>query len=664
MSLFMFSLLAGLLLHQIVSIIQPEDRSKYRLGSRVVVEFSRGTYATVKATVLAVTIVLFLLVVTLIVARGVHPSEGYAFGLADALTSPRMGAAVFGALVGFLIGNLLNRILTNGTAYEFKASDRLEILLIFVLVILGIGGEEWLRSAAQRINKISVGTTTEIAFSESRPKASRAAAEQPNSSRQTTTDESSGSAGLGKLGDLRDNILGNAEYKYRSDGDFIKILALYERANDPGLDSDEVGALPTQVLGPLGTCLSGIFALNGDSAFIQKQLAKLGDVLRDIVEPQDAAHVVQLKPLLEVVDDVALHAEARVPELASLEKKPAYSCAEIKKTAAEVRKAGANSVIINAQSVGKFKKSNESLHYAATAYASVMAALHHYEASAIAMFKWIDRQEKNAGKIEPRNKGAIVKARWVLLRARFAQGAFVEEWIRARGASASSSLRQYHIDNLKAIIDGMKSFAVIRELSEKNSNYELKPGLLGAVHSEDDGDCSTPDIPKSDKEAGGRPDDEQRYTLGKLFESYLSAKNDYVDHALKHPIVKVRSAARIGDEASDLMKHNLRCVDSSRRARIRARHIDRFVRSEINLMENQSPLKSSDEIRNRIRENQQKLAFAFQLVEAEATRDRLKQAESDTLQGRLQPEPTVEVYETLFATQEQLRDFTDREVTP
>jgi uncharacterized membrane protein len=650
MSLFMFSLLAGLTLHQIVSIIQPTaDGSEYRLGRRVVVKFEEGTYVIVKAAALALAVVLFVLLVTLIVTRGVHPSEGYAYSFADALTSPRMAAAVFGGLVGFLIGNLLNRILKNKD-YQFKSSDHFEILLILVLVILGAGGEQWLRFYAQRVNKISVGATTEIAFSENQPKASRAATEQPNSARRTTTDESGGSAGLGKLGDLKDNILGNQNYGYRKDMDFIEILALYEGAPDPGPVEDQI--LVTKVLSPIGTCLSGIFQLNGDTTFIQQRLIPLGALLQDIITPGGKDFAEINRELKRQVDEIARYAK-RETGLAEIGKKaPEYSCNDILTTAKD------GGLFDNDDALNQFYSSAR-LPYAAMAYASVMAALHNYEAASIAMFRWIENHS-DPGKADKKD---VVKARWNLLRARFAQGAFIEEWIRARGPAASSSLRQYHIDNLMAIRDDMKSFTVIREMSAKNSDYELKPGPFGATHSDEESRCEYPEIRQPGK-TPRLPNDDQRKVLDKLYESYLSAKNDYIDQALKHPIVKVVSATTIAEESGDLMKHNLRCVYKGRRDVIRAQHIERYVRSEINLMENVKPLKSADDLRDRVLDIRQKLTFGFQLVRDNAEQARRDQKAAPTLQDRLQPKRIVEVHETLLATDDQLQGFYDRLGTP
>jgi hypothetical protein len=124
MSLFIFSVLGGLLLHQIVSAIQPNHNTNtYTFGRRIVVELPEKTYLVLKVVVFVVAILLFLSLVTIIIAQSVHPAEGYAYRFADALTSPRMGAAIFGGLVGILLGNLLNGLLKNEDDYQFKSSD-------------------------------------------------------------------------------------------------------------------------------------------------------------------------------------------------------------------------------------------------------------------------------------------------------------------------------------------------------------------------------------------------------------------------------------------------------------------------------------------------------------------------------------------------------------
>ena len=115
-----------------------------------------------------------------------------------------------------------------------------------------------------------------------------------------------------------------------------------------------------------------------------------------------------------------------------------------------------------------------------------------------------------------------------------------------------------------------------------------------------------------------------------------------------------------GSRAS--MKLDLRCITTDR-AITRAEQIERYVRSEINLMDNESSLKSSDQLRDRIRDLQQLLAVAFQLVKpivADAM-DVKRHADSkiptgpaDATQAGLE---SLEIYETLYATRRPAAEF-------
>lgn len=688
MSLFVFSALAGFLLYQIVARIQPiANAANLRFGDRVVVELPERSYIIWKAVSIAVTVILFIFVVTLIVAQSVHPAEGYANRFVDALTSPRMASALFGGLVGFLVGNLLNRILWSPPDYQFTASDRVEILVIFLLFILGIGGEEIIRSSARRINKISVGTTTEISFSENLPRNSRAAAEQPGGAFRNTAGENGGPTGLGKLGDLRDNIgapIDQTKFpNYRSDGDFLRVLAAYEPAAK--LTPDDSAPLAANVLSPIGTCLSGIFRVYGDVAFVRYQLRYLTIALRDLAnaesldveipsgivpDPEPAPHGGSKadKPK-KVKEHARLNLKDRIREINEyvsakgddynnqIGKKDSgsggrYSCNELSKA------------VPTETDITSFWTSRKDSPYPAIAYASVEAALQHYESAATTLYNWI-RAHKDAKETDdPKN----LRPRWYLLRAQFAQAAFVDEWIRSRGTAASSWLRQYHIDNLKSIADSMQSFNAIWMISQKNREFKWSNGLLGVSYSGDTGFCNFPNMPKKRSNAGQdnsdlTPNEDDQVTLKKLYDSYLSARNDFVDHALKDPITKRRSATIIQNEIKDLMTIDLRCIVDSR-TRVRAGYIERYVRSEINLLENTSPLKSSDEVRQRIRDSQQLLSLAFQLIDHDVTRTRDDKIRAELLQKRIESDSILELYETLLATQSQLQDFSEREVTP
>jgi len=651
MSVFMIAALLGLLLYQIVVLVQPTAGGEtVKIGQSIKVELPGNLYLTAKVTILVLAVLIFLAVVILVVAQSVHPTEGFAYRFADALTSPRMGAAIFGGLVGILLGNLLNRLLKTADDYKFKASDYLEIVLIAVLVILGIGGEEILRSYANRINKISVGTTTEISFSELAPKPSRASAEQPKGAFRNTQGDSGGSAGLQKLFDIGSKDRPNIS----RDKEFTAILARYE--DEKVQPAVETGTLPHAVLSPIASCLSGISKIYGDGTFIEQQLGVMSEPLRKIalreipdVEPDRSISLQSIRAKLsKVLRRTAQYAPANLKK--NVDER--YSCADV---AAADEKGG---VVVDTASIEAFLASGEALPYAAMAYASTMAALHHYESAAITMDSWIKAADARLTK-----SGASSKAeRWYLLRARLTQTLFLEEWIRQRGTATSSWLRKSHIDNLKEIAKGMRSYKAINSMSQKNADYTWSViGGLGVLHSGDDGSCAIPPIPKTKTtpEELATPDEEGR--LQTLYSTYLSTRKDWVDHSLKHPIEKKRAASIIESEIKNLMSLNLKCIPT-RRELTRAEHIERYVRSELNLLENASSLKSTEEIRNRIRDAQQLLALAFQLIEPEATTTRNKKDEGP-IQDRISTELVLEVQETLLATQDQLKNFSEREVS-
>jgi hypothetical protein len=667
MSLFVFSMLAGFLLYQAVSLIQPiTGTGDYRIGRRVVVHLPPEAYLVWKASLIALTIVLFVLVAILIIAQPFHPAEGYAYRFVDALTSPHMAGAVFGGLVGLLVGNLLNRILHQKPDYSFRPSDYLEIILILVLVVLGIGGEELLQSYARRINKISLGTTTEISFSESQPKSSRTAAEQPNRFNTTGTGNESGvPAGLQVLESLSRYIKVDKDPRYRSDDEFIAILIRYERTPRTGT-AVFVGSFPSDVLNPIGKCLVRLSYLTGDAVLVEEVLQPLSDALRDL----DTA----TEGLWEVITadfEIAGDLDRSEAALNRFMKNQANLRALWKSDCAPFNQE------FDLRSLEQFRDSADRAPYIAIAYSSVMAGLHHYDAAAITMYRWIESYKKTTD-------AKTVQGRWFLTRARVAQAIFVDEWLRVRGLAASSSLREYHIKNLAEIVEDLGSFKVIDEIRRSNDGFSWSPGVLGASSTGDDGTCVIPDIPKSDTQSAAksqadhvtRPDDipdgpvnnRDDFTIRKMYDTFLSTKRDYVDQALKHPVMKIESARTIATEARASMKLDLRCITTDR-AITRAEQIERYVRSEINLMDNESSLKSSDQLRDRIRDLQQLLAVAFQLVKpivADAM-DVKRHADSKIptgLQTRLRQDWSLEIYETLYATRDQLQNFSEREVTP
>ncbi|MBR0870283.1 hypothetical protein JQ633_07940 [Bradyrhizobium tropiciagri] len=669
MSFFLLSLLAGLCLHRLVSLFQPtrielDSRARIvKLGRRIVIEIESGAYLALKVTIATLALVGFIIFAVVLNAQFVHPANGFPYRFVDALSGPRMASIVFGGLVGILLGNLLNRVLTNEADYKFTATDRLEFVLIFVLFLLGIGGEEIVRSSAQRINKISVGTTTEISFADTAPKSSRLSAEQPGGALQTTQGgkgTGGGSAGLGKLYDI--GSVGD-QPNIERDWEFIVVLARHEQEQAPA-HAPDISRVSFDVLSPVASCLSRISRLYGDDAFVEEQLIKVTHALRELMAGEPRDHVRQL--LAGTVRSVVQYDNARSDDFKTMaaQLKPELdqrtSCDRLTARGYDAAPA------LTDESLERFRNSNAKYPYFAMSYASVMAARRRYEAAAITMDAWI-REHYYPPK--------TAEEKWYRLRAQITQAIFLDEWIRERGAAASSPLRKYHIDNLRDIVDGMRNFSVISEISRKNSQYDWSFGIFGASESGDDGTCEVPALPKPVANSSGTvgasqtitPDDlkpdEATNRLKSIYNTYLSSEKDHVDHSLKHPIEKVRSGALIEDEIAKLMRVSLKCISYTApgQRRMRAEHIERYVRSELNMLETTSGLKSRDEIAKKIRESRQLLTLAFQIIDKQV-KEAKSDIESGPIQNHIAAPQVLEVYETLLATQAQLQSYSERDV--
>jgi hypothetical protein len=170
MSLFLFSAVLAFFLHQIGSVLQPKVSAHGRVRLRTVrIQLPAAAYVRWKAGFYGVAAVVFLLAITLILANKLHPSDGYAVRFSDALTSPRMAGALFGGLVGALTSNLVGRVVQGGPEYELATHDKVKLVLIIALAVLGIGGEEAIQSFGRRITGIKIGATSEISLAEEDP---------------------------------------------------------------------------------------------------------------------------------------------------------------------------------------------------------------------------------------------------------------------------------------------------------------------------------------------------------------------------------------------------------------------------------------------------------------------------------------------------------------
>ncbi|GLH75831.1 hypothetical protein SSBR45G_07390 [Bradyrhizobium sp. SSBR45G] len=105
--------------------------------------------------------------------RGLHPGYSPVFDAFDAFTGRRAPSLLLGGITGGLLGAFVSRVLLLAPGSTIEARDKITVALLVVFFVLGIGGEEAIRSLAQRISKVSA-LGTEIEFADASKSASRA----------------------------------------------------------------------------------------------------------------------------------------------------------------------------------------------------------------------------------------------------------------------------------------------------------------------------------------------------------------------------------------------------------------------------------------------------------------------------------------------------------
>jgi hypothetical protein len=217
MSAFLFSAFFGLLVHQLLSIIQVDwtfGFTRIRVRPRITIRMPVRIFIALRAALLTAAVIIFIASLLIIVAQQIHPEQGYAYRFGEALTSPRVPSALFGVIVGVLTSNMLNRLLRGQIGAALTSRDWLEVILIFFLFVMGVGGEEALRSYSGRVSEISFGATNKIAFSDSSATASRSAPEPTSNASRPAGDKGGDYANSGESTGLqRASLIGDIAAK-------------------------------------------------------------------------------------------------------------------------------------------------------------------------------------------------------------------------------------------------------------------------------------------------------------------------------------------------------------------------------------------------------------------------------------------------------------------
>lgn len=700
-SWFVFFAMAGLAWHQIASWVRPRRwmRRFGRRRRRAVLLSPRGFVLLLPDGDLIrlrfwlwLSFTAFVLSAAALAAAGhLHPSSGYAFRFTDFLTSRVFVSGVFGTLTGVLVGDLTNRIIRGERDYVMTRRDHYVMFLILLFMILGTGGEEVLRSYAERISKVSLGATSEIAFDNSaraRPVPEAPGNADLSPAARAGTSAPSGSRGLENIANLNKTV-------HRDIGNFGNLSRHDDKIPREALHKDlELAAwLATNTVVPLATCLAVVAERTLYKAGFEQELHGLERPLRALVSPgpnQATARRAVSESLARLARRTLRHArelglseafltvrtrpisvgssqdggppdadEAFVSSCAGL---AALVCGRAGSDVADVTKA-ASSWDGERASIGScvargselewpegrddrltqrfaevlegvdLQEMAEHRPYVAMAYAYLMAQLGEHQAGVLALHEWIARRDKTNGN----------GREWFVVRARAALAVVLEEWIRRKGDQAEPALRHYHVANFRAMQTRYESSSFTNLLLGATGSGDVDamidhPGLV------DDGLCAL-DPPYNVE------------TAQRMFESYLSTLYNAAHHTLEHPLLASAEATTVDETARKLLRIGLRCAGDADRAAMRAEHLELFARNLLNLSRELKPFRSKDELERLLKQADRATRRAQALVQHAYTQDLVTARGANTpLPRRLHSTPVMELYARIANVRRRIED--------
>jgi hypothetical protein len=713
MSAFLFSAFFGLFIHQLLSIIQVGGISgltKIDVWSGITIFMRERTFLAFRATLLTAIAIIFIALLLIIVAQQIHPEQGYAYRFGEALTSPRVPSALFGIMVGVLTSNMLNRLLRGKIGAALTSRDWLEVILIGFLFVMGVGGEEALRSYSGRISEISFGATNKIAFSDSSSRKvleTVSNASRPGAEKSADYATSGGSTGLQRTALISDTAAKDGRY-----------LALFEKVEgrpppvaNTAPSSEAIELATRTLIYPLASCLDGIFAHTANSSYVNDRLAPLVELFQKLKDDTtlkarsdlarafgqqirqvgDKAYDLFLYKYLNnrggPVDRDLLNAcsaivallcardessggrpwehEASASKWVEGNKKDAAACMAERfgSDDGKTSSGGGGKSLPDSdeqRDEARFKSSVAQLSvrdeinerpYMAITFASFAAQLGHYVTASLILDDWI----------RPLRKAGALPDKWYVIRARFVLAVYMEEWIRQKGDNVEPALRKYHIGNLEKIISFMDGFQTRRIAKTINGEGRFDPGVFYATYSGDDDVCV---LHGNDEVKSLSPDETK--LLSDFYVSYVTAKISHVNHSLRHSEVAKKSAATISTSVKELTQTSFKCLNLSPEAKAenRAEILDLFARNQINIVENNTALKDKDSLREQLKIAQRVARLAADTVyQRQDTEKKNKDDDENGLKfdDRIRPSPTIEIYEKILVTQGRIKD-TERQL--
>jgi hypothetical protein len=713
--MFVLGVIGGVLLHQLLTIIQPivEKRRRFRrleFGSGFVIRLSAERYTQVKAYALAALVLFLIGSILLVAAQSVHPPGGYAFTFADVLLSPRLGAIFFGGIVGILLGDLVNRVLHSAN-YKLMRRDYLAIGLMFVLFILGIGGEELVRSYAQRISKVSFGATNEISFAQLPAGPSERASGQAATAFQSTLKrnesdylKAGGSAGLSRNANLASTI--------RRDRDYFRVLFVkHEKIGDPR-KVDQLLTAAEEVIrvtvAPVSSCLAAISARTAHAAFVNEKLVEILKAFQGLVSQNpeenfrrafvvllravgEEAYRVGLKDLL-LTGSATKDSEDEVRFIQACTPLVSLLCVDVQSDeVAGVQEARPKETPWVDQSMKWLLDQKERRDPAAA-----NCLINRYDPSLPPTAEAISQHDIRIAqqRDERKNKdfavlnalvpngaldqitrvlpyftmahagtlvqlgyyeaAALVLHNWI---AQQTSTDFPTTWyvVRARFFLAGY-LEEWIRTRDDSIPLSLRQYHITNfaELVAKMKDFETIAELKKNNGSSKLQVGLLGATHTGDDEPCEGLATEKGELFGALIQSYVTPLAGYIDHSLKHRENAKKNALTINAYAQQLNTLSLKCAPPSVRREMRAEILEYYARNQLNLVENTSAFKSADTLRNQIMEAGEVVRLGLELILDARDSERNRKAAGSFLE-RISSSSVIDRYESLLATQQRLK---------
>lgn len=479
-------------------------------------------------------------------------------------------------IVGFLFGPLfaiwINTVINNKEP-DLSSAQMVTGVGLALLFLLGAAGEKtaaWLAMSADSLSSIKLGGV-EAQFDRHPKEAMRVMSTAPAGSDSASggkvSPASAGSSGLSYLGQL-DKIV-------ERDQNYLRLFAVSGRP-EPKSDPLSRSKKFAEAVAPPFNCLHTWLSETADGQAVNEHVTVFADSFRQIGLLHDAELRGRIPDVsrsfvdgeLELLHDVmASTAQAEIldackplverfcPDLAGrsspFARPAALKCVEerlsqIEKLPENWSQAKPSNPLERAlqdfrDTLSNFVESGgvKNRPYVPIAYSSILAQLGRHAAAAAILDDWLRRYRDAAP------EGPHVNE-WLALRARAILAVYLEEWVALEDAQATrapTALRNEHLRNLIAVINGFKGLLRESDFFEGLENDSLRPEM----RFRRPGKCASHEEPK------------KLDYWRNLYTSYISMEVTYVMTALRDPAYEEISAEALNTEVARLARFDLSC---------------------------------------------------------------------------------------------------------